>query len=172
MRYLHFTGLVTLLSMTLIMSSCNQKSKSGEKEKALNNKDTAQMPVEYADTLPKINQPGEGDFSYLRKMAGKYPNDVKLLDDPKLTARLRSLLGDRFNFLKETWAVEVPIEIKGDDFIASGCQQHNCGSTNFIIVVDLSKNLLYAGIREEEKVKTYAENGGSSQAVIDWSKGN
>ena len=111
-------------------------------------------------------QPAKLDF--LRKYNGKYPYEVRLLKNAVLIQRLKKLLGKRYNFLVHTWATENPIEVRNNIFIASGCQAHNCGSTNFIIVVDFRKNVLYTGIREEEKVKIYAEDGSSNKELNSW----
>jgi hypothetical protein len=104
----------------------------------------------------------------LKKLEGKYPYEVHLLENPKLKNRLKALLGSRFIFLKETWAVETPIEVRSNIFIASGCQQHNCGNTNFIIVIDFAKDVLYAGIREDQIVKVYSEDGSSNREITQW----
>ena len=113
------------------------------------------------------------NLDFLKKLNGKYPYEVKLFDNSTFKQRLKNLLGkSRYNFLTETWAVEVPMEFTNNIFVASGCQAHNCVSTNFIIVVDFSKNVMYAGIREEGKVKTYSEDGSSSSKVTEWANGN
>ena len=108
----------------------------------------------------------------LKKFDGKYPYDAKLFTNSVLTNRLKSLLKGRYRFLKETWAVETPIEINNNIFVASACQQHNCGNTNFIIVVDFSKDILYAGVREDEVVKVYSEDGTSNDEIIKWANNN
>lgn len=108
------------------------------------------------------------DLKYLKHYNGKYPSEIKLLSNLSLTKRLKPLLKEKFTFLKDTWAVETPIEIKDNVFIAWGCQQHNCSNTNFIIVVDFSKNIVYVGIRENENVKTYSEDGTTNKEIIKW----
>ncbi|WP_205945162.1 hypothetical protein [Pedobacter psychrodurus] len=105
----------------------------------------------------------------MKKFNGAYPKDVKLLKDPILSKRVKSLLKNRFFFLKNTWAVETPINIKNNNFIAWGCQEHNCSDTNFIIVVDFTKNVVYVGIREEEQVKIYSEDGTKNTEITNWS---
>lgn len=112
-----------------------------------------------------------GDLDYLKKYAGKYPHDVHLLTGPALAKRLKKLLGNRYAFVQKTWAVETPMQVEGNVFSASGCQQHNCADTNFIIAVDFSNNVLYAGIREETKVKLYAEDGSTNKQVTAWANG-
>lgn len=112
------------------------------------------------------------DVAFLAKFNDKYPYDVNLLDNPTIKRRLKSLIGSRYNFLKDTWAVETPIKVENNTFIASGCQAHNCASTNFIIIVDLVNNVMYVGIREEDSVKKYSEDGGSSPYLSEWETNN
>jgi hypothetical protein len=109
-------------------------------------------------------------LTFLRSYNGKYPYQVKLLDHPALKRRMEKLLGSRFAFLKKTWAVEIPMKVSGNQFSASACQTHNCSSTNFMIVVDLAKNVLYAGIREEGKVTLYSEDGSHNEIMDNWAR--
>ena len=64
------------------------------------------------------------------------------------------------------------LEVKNNVFVAWGCEQHNCGSTNFIVVVDLAKNIMFAGIREEDKVTSFSEGPELPQELLKWSNGN
>ncbi|MDI9879620.1 hypothetical protein [Flectobacillus longus] len=119
--------------------------------------------------VSQLNTVGdEPSMAFLRKLQGKYPFDVKLFNAQSLTNRLKKLLGNRYQFMVSTWAVEVPIEVKNNLFVASGCEQHNCGATNFIIVYDFTKNNLSVGIREGDKVNTYSEDGSNSPRVLQW----
>ncbi len=114
----------------------------------------------------------KNEFAYLRDYAGKYPAEVKLLEDTRLKPRLLKMMGDRFSFMEKYWAVEMPLEIKGNMFVANACMAHNCGITDFIIVVDLAKGLVYSGIREEGKVNLYAEDGSGNIEIDNWVTGN
>ena len=108
---------------------------------------------------------------FLQSYAGKYPADVGLFENMLFKQRLYNLLGKtRFNFLSETWAVETPMEISENTFVAEGCQAHNCGFTNFIIVVDFSTNVMYAGIREYSSVEIFSEDTTVSQKIKIWAK--
>lgn len=117
-------------------------------------------------------QTNQTSLSYLTKYKGQYPNKVKLLGNSPLTTRLKTLLKSRYDFLLKTWGPEIPIEIKNNIFIAWGCQQHNCSNTNFTIVIDFSKNVVYVGIREEENVKVYSEDGSSNIEISKWANRN
>ncbi|MES2447905.1 MAG: hypothetical protein V4546_12035 [Bacteroidota bacterium] len=110
------------------------------------------------------------NLEYLKKFNGEYPYTANLFNDKLLSKRLKNLLKDRFLFLKKNWAVETPIEVRNNIFKAWGCKQHFCDSTNFIIVVDFKKNVIYVGIRENENVKVYSEDGSKNKFVEDWSK--
>lgn len=181
MKHTIFKHLLTVLMVSVIISSCNQASKTSEKETTTTEKDNGtlkhddQSKATKDNTItsqPAIGKPASGDLDFLKTLNGKYPNDAKLFDNTAFTDRLKKLLGDRYNFLKETWAVETPMEYSNDIFTASACQAHNCGATNFIIVYDFLKNVMYAGIREEGKIKTVAEDGGTNPKITEWEKDN
>jgi hypothetical protein len=114
---------------------------------------------------PRISKPS---VDFLREYVDKYPRDVNLLDNPHITKRLEKLLGIRYAFLKEAWTVESPMQIDENTFIAGGCMEHNCGDTNFIIVVDLAQNLMYVGIREDGWTKVYSEDGSTHPYTQLW----
>jgi hypothetical protein len=116
--------------------------------------------------------PNTNELLYLKKLVGRYPSDVKFLTANKLSVRIKKLTSLRYEFLKSTWAVEEPIEMKGHILKAWGCQDHNCDQTNFIIVVDFENNVVYCGIRENGTVKEYSEDGSTNAEIIKWSKRN
>jgi len=184
MRQFNLTILIAFVVTTFTLTSCNQTSKSDGKDKELIEKKNELLKKEN-ELLKKeqeLNQKSaktatdnstSNNLDFLKKLNGKYPYEVKLLDNTAFTQRLKKLLGNsRYNFLKETWAVETPMEFANNIFVASGCQAHFCGSTNFIIVVDFSNNVMYAGIRKEYNVKTYSEDGSNSSKVSEWANGN
>jgi len=188
MRHFNLTILIAILVTTFTLGSCNQANKSDDKDKALIEKENELLKKEN-ELLKKeqelnqktsktttdnstIKQPDNStlnNLDFLKKLNGKYPYDVKLFNNSALMQRLKKLLGNsRFNFLKETWAVETPMEFTNNIFVASACQAHACAYTEFIIVYDFSNNVMYAGIREEGKVKTYSEDGSNSPIVNEW----
>jgi len=118
------------------------------------------------------NHSVNSEVAFLANYNEKYPNEVNLLNNPTIKERLKNLIGNRFSFLEETWAVESPIKVVNNTFIASGCQAHNCSATNFIIVVNLESNIMYVGIREEEVIKTYSEDGTISTYIEEWKNNN
>lgn len=173
---------LAILITTLTLISCNQTSKDNEtalieKENKLLKKENELLKKEQELNQKSANTTDDNStlnsLDFLKKLDGKYPYEVKLFHNSILVKRLKKLLGNsRYTFLKETWAVETPMEFANNIFVASACQQHNCGSTNFIIVVDFSNNTIYAGIREEDNVKTYSEDGSYSQKINEWVNDN
>ena len=96
----------------------------------------------------------------LKKWAGKYPDDVRLLDDSDLTTRLNKLMGKDFDTMKKYWNVESPIEIKQGKLKTTGCEQHNCGANLYVMFVDLENdNINVYHLNDEGSTKTYFERG-------------
>lgn len=108
------------------------------------------------------------NVDFLKKLNGKQADPAKLFKNSTFTNRLKKLTGSRYEFLEEIWNVYEPIKIKDNIFTAKACQIHNCGTTNAIIVVNFSKNIISVGIREEGKTENFSEDGLLWQEVIDW----
>jgi len=124
-----------------------------------NNEANSNMPNKTENTdfkrITTINK-----LNFLRDLEGKYPYEIKLFDNSIFYQRLEKLLGnDNCEFLISNFDVQSPITIKNDVFVAEACQAHNCGDTDFIVVYDFSNDTMYAGIREEGKIRTYSEKG-------------
>ncbi len=111
------------------------------------------------------------DFDYLKNLDGKYPFEVKLLENVLLQKKIKKLIGNRFDFLKNKWSTEVPIKIEDGCFIASGCEQHNCNNTNFIIIIELSTNKTFVGIREENEIEIFSDSDFEPTQITDWKNG-
>jgi hypothetical protein len=155
MRSISLVILVTIFASSFVLVCPGQTNQQGHKEKGITQKSDSTT------------------FKFLKKYDKKYPYEVKLLDNSILKQRLKTLLGNRYSFLKSKWAVEIPIEIKDNIFIAYACETHNCDATNFMIIVDINRNIVYAGIREERKAVTYSEDNSKGPVQLqDWAKEN
>jgi hypothetical protein len=107
---------------------------------------------------PSVSPTVAGIVPTLKKSAGKYPYEVKLLENPELKSRLTKLLGSDWPDMKANWNVETPIEIDGSIFKASACQAHNCAANNYVMFVDLGNdNINVYHIEENKGTKTYFE---------------
>lgn len=169
-------------SLTIFqLTSCNQNNPDEEEKKILQNqndllkKENEQLKKDLASNQRNFNEgniesPNTTNVDFLKEFNGKYPYEVDLLNNKIINKRLKSLIGDKFRFLKKTWAVENPMEIRNNIFVASACEAHNCNMTNFILVIDMLKNIMYVGIRKEGQVSTYAESGNNFPEQIQlWS---
>lgn len=95
-----------------------------------------------------------------------------MFDNSTFKNRIKQHHGNnRFNFKSKTRAVEIPIEFNKNVFVAEGWQDHNCSSTNFIILIDFLNNTMYAGIREEGEIELYSEDGSTFPKINAWVKG-
>lgn len=112
------------------------------------------------------------NLGYLRKFSGKLMHDTDLFTKASFRNRLKKILKAKIKFVESNTNVDTPIEINNNVFIAWGCKQHYCDSNNFIIVVDFKKNVVYCGIRENNVVKIYSEDGSNNLEISKWANRN
>jgi hypothetical protein len=124
------------------------------------------------NTQPKNDNSNSDNLDYLKELNGSYTGSLWNLDNPTFLQRLKKLLGGNYSTLEEIQAVETPIKITNNKLVAKRCESHNCSATNFIIIVDFTKNEIYVGIRKDNYVKTYSENENSCQELNNWANGN
>src|SRR5687767_1258879 len=87
-------------------------------------------------------------IDFVRKLDGSQLRD-DLLSNPVIKRRLQNLLGkQRFAFMYWKWNLGTPVKVTNDVLVATGCMSHFCPDTNFIIVIDITNNKFYAGIRD------------------------
>ncbi|MFI5185655.1 MAG: hypothetical protein ACHQF0_02960 [Chitinophagales bacterium] len=179
MAHSHFNQTSFIPIIIFLLIACNAPGKSNDKttetktEEGKKVKDSVQSNTIKTDTVIhepiKTNVPNE--LGFLADLNGQYPYDVKLLDNPILKRRLTKMLGAKYKFLKSIWNVETPIEINNNLFYAWAMQTHSGGDPGAVIMADLSKNVLYVGIRENARVKIYSEDGSEAPKKLqDWSK--
>lgn len=164
-----------------LIVACSSPGKSDDKttgtkiEQAKKTPDSIQSTTTKVDTaiLKPVQSGVPNELAFLAEWNGKYPYDVKLLDNAILKKRLMKMLGAKYKFLKSIWDVETPIEINNNLFYAWAMQTHSGGDPGAVIMADLEKNVLYVGIRENAHVKIYSEDGSQApQKLLDWSKEN
>lgn len=174
LQLLKGAGLVVLLSTDLACSGPASSNKNDVPIKASSPDTSSRQTTVKSSENPKEDSVHcmcllTPDLLTLFFMNGKYLTKEKLLDDNELNPRLNDLIGpERFQFMRDTWKVDEPITVKDSIFTAKGCMQHNCGSTNFIIVADLKRDKIYVGIREDEKVKTWSEDTVQMPQILAW----
>lgn len=118
------------------------------------------------DLSYSTNNSSSNNLSYLKNLNGS------CLDNTSFKQRLLNLLGNDFETLQGICCVSSGDEIIGNYFKSSQCESHNCSSSNYIILADLANNIIYVGIRKDDRVRTYSENGQRCQLLNDWINGN
>ncbi|MBK8305124.1 MAG: hypothetical protein IPK98_17725 [Chloracidobacterium sp.] len=112
-------------------------------------------PVETPKPAATPAKPGV--ISILKKAEGKYPYELKLLENAEMKVRLQKLMGPDFAALKANWDVESPIEIVGGILRASGCEQHNCGANMYYLFVDIENDNINI-YHIKDKTQVYSEH--------------
>jgi hypothetical protein len=111
------------------------------------------------------------DTSILFKSIGKYPFIDHVLDTlPYFSNRLQSLLGVKFDLLKELIFVQFPLHIEDQHFVTTGgCKQHLCTVNDAIVIYDLLSNNIIVGMRNSDTSMFYSEKQcGAPNALIKW----
>ena len=158
----NFVLVIACLSFVLgcsISNLFNQK-------KASNSGEQKPMPTPEVKASPSVSPSASAlpatstVIPTLKKSTGKYPYEIKLLENPELKPRLSKLLGSDWPDMKANWNVETPIEIDGSILKASACQAHNCAANNYVMFVDLDNdNINVYHVVEDKGTKTYFEKG-------------
>jgi hypothetical protein len=153
-----FICLVAVFGCNLADQSNSSENRVDETRPTPASSATQSLPANFANANSTA---AKSDLiTKLKKWAGKYPDDVRLLDDPDLTTRLNKLMGKDFDTMKKYWNVESPIEIKRNKLKTTGCEQHNCGANLYVMFVDLENdNINIYHLNDEGSTKTYFEKG-------------
>lgn len=105
-------------------------------------------------------------IAFVRKLDGSQLRD-DLLSNPVIKRRLQNLIGkQRFAFMYGNWNLGTPVKITNDVLVATGCMSHFCPDTNFIVVIDITNNKFYVGIRDTNRIKTYSERDSNPSPQI------
>lgn len=113
------------------------------------------------------------DLEFLSESNGKYPSDIKLFDNDIFKTRLVGLIGEKYNSLIEKWNTEYPIEVSDNNvFVATANETQNSVLTCFILVFDITNNILYVGMKEDGEIQLYSESGKTCQQLDVWESQN
>ncbi len=117
------------------------------------------------DAFTNIQFTEPDNIDFLRKLGGSLSRD-DLLSNPVIRRRLQNLLGrERWAFMYGHWNLGAPHELTNDVLVATGCMSHFCPDTNFIIAIDITKNRIYVGVRDRNRVKFYSEDNNQSPEI-------
>lgn len=180
MRQFNLKILAAIAIATFILTSCNQSSESEDTTRPLSEKENDLLqkgnePLQNEQELHRrkvqqqVDTTSADNLNFLKLLDKKYPFEIKLLDNPMLQPRLKKMLGSQYEFMKGIWEVETPIEISNGFLYAWAMQAHSGGETSTVLMADIDKNVLYVGIRKDNKEKIYSEDGSDApQKLKDW----
>ena len=116
-------------------------------------------PLRSATPVPEATPAVPSYLAMLKRSVGKYPYEIKLLDNAELKPRLKKLLGSDFSDMKEHWNVESPIAIENGIVMTTGCEAHNCGANSYLMFIDLENDNINVFHTGDEGTKHYYEGG-------------
>src|SRR5260370_10817571 len=120
------------------------------------------------DIVSGSNAEPANDNQRLARYVGRYPSDL-FRGVPSLKARLRKLLGTRYQFFFDRLQTEMPIENGGGVLIVQGCMAHQCTIEVAILAIDLANDKLHVAIKSSEfrnMYKLLSEPGASVPTTL------
>ncbi|MBX3243283.1 MAG: hypothetical protein KF685_02300 [Acidobacteria bacterium] len=109
---------------------------------------------ETAEAAPK----SEG-MEELNASDGKYLGDLKFWENRATETRLKKLMGADYDNMKKYWNTQSPVKVDGDIVMATGCEQHNCGSNQYVLFADTGKDIIHVVHIKDGKSKEFREDG-------------
>jgi hypothetical protein len=93
-----------------------------------------------------------------------------LLKNTVIKARLKKLLGNKYDSFMESFETLNPVTREGHYLFSSGCLIHACTHLESAIAVNLTNNTIHAAIfRQDEKTRYFNEGGKTTpKAIRDW----
>src|SRR4051794_29025105 len=110
-----------LLVLVAVLVGCNlSKYVNTNGNNSAVNASPSPTPTETPTPTPKATPVSIGDT--LRRSPGKYPYELKLLENKDFQARLKKVMGNDFATMKSHFDVQTPIEVVNGIVMTSGCQ--------------------------------------------------
>jgi|GEM_PF-6467651 hypothetical protein len=154
----------TLAGMVCLLGACGFGEQKTEvpvaAESAAPVPDTANA-VSVEAPVPALDKAGQplASLYFLRSYKGEYPQDIQLLAKSPLKERLIALVGKE----KQTWMlanlnVSTPVEIEHNWMYTWGMKANEGGDPGMVIMADLSRNVLYVGIKNKGDNGFYSDD--------------
>jgi hypothetical protein len=150
--------LIGLGLLITAVASCNMSKYGGSEDNYVTVTPAPQPSISPTPAAsPKPSPPSI--IEKLKRSAGKYPYELKLMENKEFQARLKKLMGDDFAAMKEHFNVETPIEIDSGVLMTNACEAHNCGANMYYLFIDLARDNINVVHTENEKTDNYFEKG-------------
>ena len=90
-----------------------------------------------------------------------------LLKNPVIEARMKKLLGNKYDSFMESFETLNPVTREGGFLFSAGCLIHACTHLESAVAIDLGNKTIHAAIfRQDEKTKYFNEDGKATPEVI------
>jgi len=152
------SGYAALLLLVVCGLGCGLSRAGSNSAVAVNSPSPQRTALPSPTLTPVPSATPSALIDTLRHSSGKYPYELKLMENKELQSRIRKLMGDAYPKMKADFDVQTPVEISGVVFFTSGCEAHNCGNI-YYLAVDLSKDNINVIHVENERVTNYFEHG-------------
>lgn len=101
----------------------------------------------------------QGTSNFFAENKGKYPRDIKLLEESPFAQRIKILAGADYDAIVKNFNVESPIVEENGVYKTSGCLQNNCPGFSTTIYYDEKNDNLNIVTDQDGKTKGYNEKG-------------
>lgn len=139
-----------IITTAFLVISCNENSKTDQASGA----DSA-----FIENVVNRNITPTTSLEFIKNWNGKTAMEAGMFDDSVLVKRLEILLGNEFQYFKENWNVQTPIQKEEHIYSASGCKQNDCSSYYSVVYFDLKSNNINVLIKRGIHSKLFTENG-------------
>lgn len=154
-------NLATLSVLVACIYGCKEpvvnKSAAEKKETATPPETDTMISVKDTIEATKIDS-----WQSFAQFDGKYALEVDLLGKEPLKTRIRQLLDKDHPSFIDRFQVTPPVEVENTILYNQGCRPHNCGIEESALAVDMSRDVIYAGIATNGIVKLYSEKNDSA----------
>lgn len=115
-----------------------------------------------------INEKSIGKIlEYLSGFNNQYSFKVGLFENSIISSRILKMAGNEYD--ESFWDVMPPIEVNDNMLFVEGMRAHSGGSQSIALMIDLNRNVMYLGIKNNNQVKFISEDGSNiPQKLLNW----
>jgi hypothetical protein len=139
-----------IIATSFLLFSCNENQNT--------DKNSGSDSSSFENVINRNITPSSS-LKFIENWNGKTAREAGMFEDTILVTRLENLLGNEFQYFKEYWNVQTPIEKEQQIFTASGCKQNDCPSYYSVVYFDLKNNNINVLIKRGIHFKLFTENG-------------
>ncbi len=137
-----------IITTAFLIISCNENGKTDQASGA---------DSSIIENIVNRNITPTSSLDFIENWNGKTAMEAGMFEDSLLVKRLENLLGNEFQYFKENWNVQTPIQKVQGIYSASGCNQSDCSSYYSIVYFDVKNNNINVLIKRGIHSKLFTE---------------